>query len=598
MTLLLGLRNAAVTFGGDPLWTGVDLALSAGDKACLVGRNGSGKSTILKALAGTIDLDGGERFVQPGIRIAYLAQEPDLTVHATVADYVASALPADRAHDHWRVEQVLAAVKLDGDRSTDTLSGGEGRRAAIAHAVVGEPDVLLLDEPTNHLDLPTIEWLENELKAWRGALLLISHDRAFLNALVQRAWWIDRGVLRQMDKPFAEFDEWSETILAQEEAERARLDKRIASETTWSRQGISARRKRNQGRLRNLYAMRAERRSQIDRQGVAALGIAEAGRGAVRVIEAEHVSKAYGDTVIVRDFSTRVARGDRIGVIGPNGAGKSSLVKVLTGAERPDSGTVRLGPGVEPAYYDQTRVTLDPETTLRDVLLPHGGDHVQVGDQKRHIASYLGDFLFDSSRMFSPVKSLSGGERGRLLLAKLFARPSNLLILDEPTNDLDLETLDLLEEVLADFQGTLILVSHDRDFLDRLVTSVIAVEGQGRVTEYVGGYTDYLRQRPAPVSASAPAARSTATAKPAAPKPRTKLSFKDQRELDLLPGRIEALTAEIARLGEALHDPGLYARDPDGFARKSARLAAAEAEREAAEERWLELASLAEELGA
>ena len=596
MTLLLALRDAAVTFGGTPLWTGVDLALSAGDKACLVGRNGSGKSTILKALAGAIDLDGGERFVQPGIRIAYLAQEPDLSGHATVADYVASALPADQAHDLWRVDAALAAVKLDGDRPTGALSGGEGRRAAIARAVVGQPDVLLLDEPTNHLDLPTIEWLETELKAWRGALLVISHDRAFLNALVGRSWWIDRGVLRQMDKPFAQFEEWSETILAQEEAERARLDKRIASETVWSRQGISARRKRNQGRLRNLYAMRAERGAQISRQGVAALGIAEAGRGAVRVIEATDVSKAFGDTVIVRDFSTRVARGDRIGVIGPNGAGKSTLVKVLTGALPPDAGTVVLGPGVEPAYFDQIRAALDPDATLREVLLPFGGDHVQVGDQKRHIASYLGDFLFDPSRLNSPVKSLSGGERSRLLMARLFARPSNLLILDEPTNDLDLETLDLLEEVLADYQGTLILVSHDRDFLDRLVTSVIAVEGQGQVREYVGGYTDYLRQRPGAAPAQGPAAKPAAAPKPAA-KPRTKLSFKDQRELDLLPGRIEALTAEIAQLGDALHDPGLYGRDPDGFARKTARLAAAEAEREAGEERWLELAALAEELG-
>ncbi|HET8726125.1 MAG TPA: ATP-binding cassette domain-containing protein [Alphaproteobacteria bacterium] len=597
---LIALRGATVGFGGTPLFAGVDVALGVGDKACLVGRNGSGKSTLLKLLAGRIAPDAGERFVQPGARLAYLAQEPDLEGFGRIDAYVASGLPAAAAEERFRVDAVLDHVGLAGDRDPASLSGGEARRAALARALVGEPDVLLLDEPTNHLDLPTIEWLEATLRTYRGALLMISHDRAFLSALARRLVWMDRGSLRTLDAGFDRFESWVEETLAAEEQERHRLDRKIAAETQWAREGISARRKRNMGRVRALEQLRAERRQRPASQGVAKLDPAEATRGGTLVIEARDIAKSYptpsGPRAIVNGFSTRILRGDRIGVIGPNGAGKTTLVKLLTGQIQPDGGSLRLGQGLEVAYFDQTRATLDPDATVRHALLPSGGDHITVGDTVKHIASYLRDFLFDPSRMDSPVKSLSGGERTRLLLARLFASPSNLLVLDEPTNDLDMETLDLLEEVLGDYKGTLILVSHDRDFLDRLVGSVIAVEGDGEAVEYVGGYADYLRQRPPRPEPPRQGAKERKP-EPARPKQQTKLSYKDQRELDQLPARIEALTEEIGALERTLADPSLYGRDPAAFDAGTTRLAAARDELTAAEERWLELAALAEELG-
>ncbi|NBB82018.1 MAG: ATP-binding cassette domain-containing protein [Alphaproteobacteria bacterium] len=600
---LIALKNARLGYGGRPLFDGIDVQLTAGDKAVLVGRNGSGKSTLMKALGGLVDLDSGERFVQPGTRVAYLEQEPDLAGHATIADYVADGLPADRRADAWRVDAALAPVGLDGGRPTAGLSGGEARRAALARLIAGDPDVLLLDEPTNHLDLPTIEWLEDWLGGFRGALLLISHDRRFLERLGRRMLWLDRGRLHVTDRGFDAFDTWTAEIGEAEEKAADRLDKKIASETHWLREGLTARRKRNMGRVRELQRMREERRARVARPGVAKLDPAEAKQGGTLVLEAEGLVKDVpgpdGPRRVVDGFSTRLVRGDRVGVIGPNGAGKTTLVRMLIGSLAPDAGTVRLGPTVEPVYFDQTRASLDAEARVRDVLLPEGGDRLQVGDRMVHIASYLRDFLFDPSRMESPLKSLSGGERNRLLLARLFARPSNLMVLDEPTNDLDMETLDLLEEVLADYAGTLILVSHDRDFLDRLVTSIVAVEGDGRIDETVGGYEDHLRQRGSAPAGGGRPDRTTAPQATPAPKPKkpqTKLSYKEQRALDHLPGEVEALEAEIARLTAELADPGLYTRDPARARAATERLEAAQAEKTEKEDRWLALAEKAEAL--
>jgi len=586
--LQLALRNAAVSFGGRPLFQGISLAVAKADRICLVGRNGSGKSTLLKALAGLIDLDAGERFVLPGITVSYMPQEVTIAVGLTIADHVAGGLAEHAEGRGYRVQQVLDQVGLDGARPAENLSGGEERRASLARALVSDPDILLLDEPTNHLDLPTVEWLEQTLAAYRGGLVLISHDRAFLTRLSNQTCWLDRGRLLRHDQGFASFDSWSEAILAAEEAEQAKLDKRILSETAWSRAGISARRKRNQGRLRQLQQMRRDRAARVGAPDRVRL-VAEAGEASGRLVaEAEHLSKRFGETIIVRDFSTRIVRGDRIGLIGPNGAGKTTLLKLLTGELAPDSGTLKLGNNLRPVWFDQRRASLDPEATLWQTLCPAGGDQVMVQGRPRHVASYLRDFLFEDRQLLAPVKTLSGGERNRLLLARILAQPSNLLVLDEPTNDLDMDTLDMLQEVLADYDGTLLLVSHDRDFLDRLVTSVIAVEGQGRTGEYVGGYQDYLRQRPAAVVPAGERAvrRPTVAAAPARPQ---KLSYKDQRELDLLPGHIAALEQEIRQLETDLADAELYARDPRAFAKAVDRLSALRRDLAAAEERWLDL---------
>jgi ATP-binding cassette subfamily F protein uup len=594
---LLSLREATVTFGGRPTFSGVSLALAKGDRACLVGRNGGGKSTLLKVLAGFIELDAGQCFRQPGARIAYMPQEPIFDSALTAAAYVADGLPAEERDAEYRVASMLDEVGVLPERRLDNLSGGEGRRVSLAHALVGEPDILLLDEPTNHLDIAAIEWLEERLAAHSAGILLISHDRAFLKRLSRRTFWLERGRLIEHEEGYAAFDDWSEAILAAEAAEEARLDKLIASETIWRRQGISARRRRNQGRVRRLAALRQERAQRVI-QREAKLGAVAAEAGGRLVVELDHVAKAFpgepAPAVIARDFSTRVLRGDRIGLIGRNGAGKTTLLGILAGTIAPDRGTVRHGTNLVPAVFDQRRAALDLNATLWASLVGGEGDTVFVQGKPRHVASYLRDFLFEDRQFLAKVATLSGGERNRLLLAKVLAQPSNLLILDEPTNDLDMETLDLLEEVLAEYDGTLFLVSHDRDFLDRLVTSVIAVEGNGIVKEYVGGYTDYLRQRAPPPEKRPP----KLAAKPAPARPterRTeKLSFNERRELDGLPDRIAALEAEVERLETALADTGLYARDRSGFEAAATRLGAAKRELSAAEERWLELADRAE----
>jgi ATP-binding cassette subfamily F protein uup len=591
---LLALRDGFVTFGGRPLFTGVTLQVGRGEKCCLVGRNGSGKSTLLKVLAGELPLDSGERFVQPGIRQAFLAQDPKIEA-PTIADWVATGLAEDERDQRYRVDSMLDALSVDGSRSPDNLSGGEGRRAALARALVGEPDALLLDEPTNHLDLPTILWLEAHLAAFKGALVVVSHDRAFLSAISRQTLWLDRGLVRRNENGFGSFESWQEETYAAEEAEQDRMDKRLAAETHWLHRGVTARRKRNMGRLRALLTLRKERAERIKVQGSVKLAIDAGDVSGKLVIEAKDLHKAFGERVIVDGFSTRISRGDRVGLIGPNGAGKTTLLGLLTGLIAPDSGSVRLGTNLQAATFDQQRTQLDPEATVWDSLTDGAGDNVSVRGTPRHVMSYLRDFLFEDRQAHSPVKSLSGGERNRLLLAKLLAKPSNLLILDEPTNDLDMDTLDLLEEMLADYDGTLLLVSHDRDFLDRLVTSVIAVEGDGRIDEYVGGYSDYQRWKSDPV---APSQAKAAAAPPKAERPKTvtKLSYKEQRELDELPARQEALHREIAALEGALADPGLYGRDPAGFSRQSESLQSAREALAIAEERWLELEMKREEL--
>ena len=599
---LMFLKDARLTFGGRPLLEGADISVSPGERLGLVGRNGSGKSTLLKIAAGTVEADGGVRFLQPGATVRYLAQEPDFSEHATVGAFVEAGLaPGD---DPYRASYLLDALGLSPETSTKNLSGGEARRAALARALAPEPDVLLLDEPTNHLDLPAIEWLEEELKASRSALVLISHDRRFLENLTRATVWLDRGRTRRLERGFGDFEGWRDDVLAQEERDRHKLDRKIEMEKDWLRYGVTARRKRNVGRLGRLEDMRQERRDARRAQGNVKLTVTEAESSGALVIEARNVSKSYGDRAIVRDLSMRVARGARIGLVGPNGAGKTTLINLLTGVLAPDQGKVKIGSNVEIATIDQRRESLDPETSLRDVLTGGGSDTVEVGGGSKHVVSYMKDFLFSSEQAGSPVKALSGGERGRLLLARALAQPANLLVLDEPTNDLDLETLDLLQEMVADHTGTVLLVSHDRDFLDRTVESVVMAEGDGRWVEYAGGYSDMLAQRGRGVDArraDEPAAiRKTPAAAPApvARAARKKLSFKDQHALDTLPKRIEELATEIARHEKKLADPALYARDPKAFEAATAALEAAASERSAAEDRWLELEMIREELAA
>ena len=627
---MLQINELTYRIAGRVLFNQATVAVAKGRRAGLVGPNGSGKTTLLRLIAGALHADGGSVSVPPRWHIGIVAQEaPDGPeslldtvlaadaertalldeaetttdphrigeVHTRLADIQAHAAPA-------RAAAILAGLGFDEAaqaRPCAELSGGMRMRVALAATLFTEPDLLLLDEPTNHLDLPTIEWLEAELAGRRAALLLVSHDRAFLTALSRRMLWLDRGSLRTLDQGFEAFEGWAEAVYAAEEREQVRLDKRIATETQWLREGLTARRRRNQGRVRALQQMRADRRERLTRSGLAKLDPAEARRSGRLVIEAERITKQFagseGEQTVVRDFSTRILRGDRVGIIGPNGAGKTTLVRMLTGQMPPDEGTLRFGTGIELAYFDQRRESLDLEAPVREILAPGGGDQVMVGGRPRHVAGYLKDFLFDPSRLDSPVRSLSGGERNRLLLARLFARPSNLLVLDEPTNDLDIETLDLLEDVLGDYSGTLLLVSHDRDFLDRLVASIIAVEGGGVVDEYVGGYSDYVRQRRAQVAP--PSGRPRAKAAPPrdrAQKEQRKLSYRQQRELDMLPGEIDRMTAEIEALARTLSDPELYARDPETYATKTERLAATQEALAQAEERWLELAELAEQL--
>ncbi|MEZ2406803.1 ABC-F family ATP-binding cassette domain-containing protein [Bosea sp. RCC_152_1] len=603
MAPLLHLRDVALTFGGQPLLEAAEISVSAGERVSLVGRNGSGKSTLLKIAAGLVEPDHAERFVQPGATIRYLPQEPDFTGYKTSLAYVEAGLgPGD---DAYRAQYLVTELGLTGEENPATMSGGESRRAALARVLAPEPDILLLDEPTNHLDLPVIEWLEQELKSLRSAMVLISHDRRFLTSLSRATVWLDRGVTRRMEKGFGDFEAWRDEVLAQEELDRHKLDRKIAREEDWLRYGVSARRTRNQRRLGELFALRDQRRTARAATGNVRLEASEAQTSGKLVIEAVDVAKAYGDNVVVKNLSLRVARGDRIGIVGPNGAGKTTLINLLTGGLQPDSGTVKLGTSLEMMTLDQRRESLDPATPLGDALTGGGSDQVMVGGQPRHVVSYMKDFLFQPLQRGTAVGALSGGERGRLMLARALAKPSNLLVLDEPTNDLDLETLDLLQELLADYQGTVLLVSHDRDFLDRVVSAVLISDGDGVWTEYAGGYSDMLTQRGRGVGAKArvvekPAAAAPKSAPPAAPaasSAKRKLSFNEKHALETLPKKIEALQAEAAKLNAAVAGD-LYTRDPKLFAKATARLEEVAREIGDAEERWLELEMLREEIGA
>jgi ABC transport system ATP-binding/permease protein len=616
---LLSFAGVSIAFGRDPLLEDAAFAIDAGERVCLIGRNGAGKSTLLRIVAGELVPDGGDVWRAPALRIARLSQELDLPEGATVFDAVAGGLPkagallaayhhathdaaADpallarvgelqhqiEAEDAWRlqerVEQVLARLGLPGDTEIGALSGGWKRRTALARALVSDPDLLLLDEPTNHLDVEVTEWLEDAIAELRGGVLFVTHDRAFLARLATRIVELDRGALTSWPGDYATFLAKKAALLADEERHRALFDKKLAQEEAWIRQGIKARRTRNEGRVRALEGLREERRRRRDQPGRAKLAIEEAERSGKLVVEAADVSFAWGEKPIVRGLSLRILRGDRVGLIGPNGAGKTTLLRILLGEQAPDTGTVRLGTKLSVAYFDQLREQLDPEKTVIESVAG-GSEHIEIGGQRRHVLGLLQDFLFSPERARSPVRSLSGGERNRLLLARLFTKPANLLVLDEPTNDLDIETLELLEERLAEFEGTVLLVSHDRAFLDRVVTSTIAFEGPGEVYEYVGGYTDWLRQRRTRAAPPALAAKKPAPA--AAPRPaRAKRSFKEQRELDSLPARIEALETEERELTDRQGRPEFYKEPPAEQSRVRARATEVAAELASAYARW------------
>jgi ATP-binding cassette subfamily F protein uup len=599
---LIQLKDIALTFGGTPLLSGVELSVSTGERVCLVGRNGSGKSTLLKIAAGLVEPDRGTRFVQPGATVRYLPQEPDFAGLATTLAYVEAGLgPGD---DRYQARALLEQLGLDGDEDPARLSGGEARRAALARALAPAPDILLLDEPTNHLDLTTIEWLEQELSGRRAALVMISHDRRFLANLSRSTIWLDRGQTRRIERGFSAFEAWRDEVLAEEEREQHKLDRKIVAEEHWLRYGVTARRKRNVRRLGDLHALREARRSYRGAAGNATLTAAAADRPGSLIIEADRIAKSYDGRPIVSDFSIRIAREDRIGIIGPNGSGKTTLINILTGALTPDEGTVRLGTNLAMATLDQHRESLDPTETVAAALSGGRGDTVMIGGQPKHVIGYMKDFLFAPEQARTPLGVLSGGERGRLMLARALAKPSNVLVLDEPTNDLDLETLDVLEEMLGDYAGTVILISHDRDFLDRVVSAVIAPEGDGRWVEYAGGYSDMLTQRGADLSRP-PAARPKLTNEALQPKAATptearsskrRLSFHQKHALETLPKTMLELQAKMRTLHERLADPGLYARDSKTFDATSAALAAAQTELAAAEEKWLELEVLREEI--
>ncbi|MFZ0423291.1 MAG: ATP-binding cassette domain-containing protein [Xanthobacteraceae bacterium] len=597
---LLQLKDIALTFGGTPLLTGAELSVSSGECVALVGRNGSGKSTLLKIAAGLVDPDRGDVFLQPGALLRYLPQEPDFAGFTSTLAYVEAGLRPD--DDGYAARALLEQLGLTGHENPAQLSGGEARRAALARVLAPKPDILLLDEPTNHLDLTTIEWLERDLASRRTAMVIISHDRRFLSTLTRSTVWLDRGRTRRLDRGFAHFEEWRDTVLAEEERDQHKLDRKIVAEEHWLRYGVTGRRKRNMRRVGELQELRERRRGYRGVAGNAVITAGSAAPSGALVVEAKEIGKSYDGRPIVTDFSTRIQRGDRIGIVGPNGSGKTTLINMLTGALAPDTGTVRLGSTLAIATLDQHRDSLDPDVTVAAALTGGSGDTVMVNGHAKHVVSYMKDFLFASEQARTPLRKLSGGERGRLMLARALAKPSNLLVLDEPTNDLDMETLDVLEEILADYPGTVLLISHDRDFLDRLVSGVIVPEGDGRWVEYAGGYSDMLAQRGAglaredlrPVAAKF----SRASASPAAT-PRTtkrRLTFKDQHALETLPKTIADLRAETKRLQAKLEDPQFYTRDRAGFESVTGSLGDLQQKIAAAEERWMELELLREEI--
>ncbi len=600
---LLQLSKISLTFGGDPVFDNLDVVVQTGDRVALVGRNGSGKSTLLKVMAGLVEADAGDRVIPPGVSVGYMEQDPDMAGFATLGDFAASRLGPTEA---YKVDMVAENLKFDPTRDVNVASGGERRRAALAKLMAEEPELMLLDEPTNHLDIEAIRWLESELKQTRKAYVLISHDRAFLRELTRATLWVDRGKVLRNEQGFGAFEAWRDKVWEEEDTQRHKMDRRIKSEARWAVEGISARRKRNQGRVRALQDLRSERAAMIKRQGTAAMALESGPKSGRKVIEAENLTKVYDDKKIVQNFSIRVLRGDRVAFVGPNGVGKTTVLKMLMQEELPDTGRVTHGTNLVPAIFDQSRAQLDGDKTLWESLTSDPGmrvsgkaDQILVRGQPKHVVGYLKEFLFADAQARAPVRSLSGGEKARLLLAKLMARESNLLVLDEPTNDLDVESLDLLQELLDDYDGTVLLVSHDRDFLDRVATTTIAMEGQGRATVYAGGWSDYQEQRKEDQFLEA--AKVVEKQKPEkapksnniAPKPGG-LSFTEKHRLEALPAEIERLEAEIAKLSELLSDPELFSKEPVKFKKATEMLTERQEKLSSAEEEWLLLEEKAE----
>ena len=595
---ILTLKDIHLTFGGKPLLEGAELSINEGDRLCLVGRNGSGKSTLMKIAAGHMEADQGQRFLQPGKTVRYLAQEPDFSGYETTLDCVEGDMgPGD---DPYRAQYLLEILGLNGTEDPSTLSGGEARRCALARALAPQPDILLLDEPTNHLDLPAIEWLEDELKSLRSAIVMISHDRRFMENLSNTTIWLNLGTTSRLGKGFSEFEPWRDKMLEEQQHDRDRFDKKIAEESAWLAQGVQGRRKRNQRRLKDLFAMRDQRREARKATGLVSMANSKSEKSGRLVAEVEGVSKSYGSAAVVSNFSTRIIRGDRIGIIGPNGAGKTTLLKMLTGELEPDEGTIKRGTNLEMVTLDQKRDSLDPNQSLSDALTGGHGDTVSVNGEPRHVIGYMKDFLFAPEQARTALRALSGGERGRVMLARALAKQSNLMVLDEPTNDLDLETLDLLQEVLADYKGTVLLVSHDRDFLDLVVTSVIAWEGEGNWQEYVGGYSDMVNQRGSGVGKNTGARIGRKSGK-SGPSPKKKgskgkLSFKHKHVLESLPGKMEALQVTISTLQKTINNPQLYIKNPAEFERCALSLQQHETELASMEEQWFDLEMKREEI--
>ena len=598
---ILTIKGARLSFGTNELFTNVELYINRGDKISLVGRNGCGKSTLLKVIARDIEPDAGEIFVQPGVKVSYMPQDPDFSGYATLREVVLSGLPEHERGQEYRADILIEQFDIRAEQSPEQSSGGERKKAALAKALINEPDILLLDEPTNHLDMPTIEKLEKIIADFRGAVILISHDRMFLSNTSRTTFWLDRGILRRNNKGFRYFEEWQEQVIDQEIIEQKYLNKKIEEETEWLHKGVTARRKRNQGRLRRLQQLRQERREQIRQIGSVKLEVEEGELRSKMVIEAKHVCKTFGDREIVKDFSTRIIKDNKIGIVGPNGAGKTTLIKLLTKRLEPDSGHVRIGKNLEEAYFDQNRLTLDPKKTLWKTLC-NEGDHIFVRGSYRHVVAYLKDFLFRPDQAQCPVSALSGGEKNRLMLAVALAQPSNFLVLDEPTNDLDMDTLDLLQEVLDEYEGTILLVSHDRDFIDRVVTSVIYMPGDGSVSEHAGSYSDLLEKLKSKIPAKKENKKEALPRKEEKPKSETKktgrLSYNQQRLLEILPGKISELEKQIGDTEAALSDSSLYTENPEKFDALTTQLEELKAELEKSENQWLEIEMLRESIGA
>lgn len=590
------IRGAKLSFGLNPLFTDVDLYINRGDKICLVGRNGCGKSTLLKVIAREIEPDEADFFIQPGVRIGYMPQEPDFTGFKTLREVVEAGLSKEEKNQTYRADRLIEYFAINENQNPEQSSGGERRKAALARSLIGEPDILLLDEPTNHLDITTIEKLEDLIKKFSGAVIVISHDRMFLDHISQTTFWLDRGVLRRNNKGFGAFEEWEDQVIEQEIIEQKALNKKIAEETEWLHKGVTARRRRNMGRLRRLQQLRQERREQIKMTGSVNLEAETAELRSKMVIEAKHISKSFGDREIVKDFSIRVIKGNKIGIVGPNGSGKTTLIKLLTKRLEPDSGFVRIGKNLEEAYFDQNRITLDPKKTLWKTLC-NEGDHIWVRGHFRHVVAYLKDFLFKPDQAQCPVSTLSGGEKNRLMLALALAKQSNFLVLDEPTNDLDMDTLDLLQEVLDDYEGTILIVSHDRDFMDKVATSLIYMRGDGTVYEHVGSYSELLEKlKGIPLKTDNRKQNTKEEPKIREKNKTLKLSYKEQYMLENLPKEIEKLGEENKAIEVALGNANLYTDDQQKFDELTSKLAANKEKLEKMENQWLEVQMKADEL--